>query len=234
MTEQIEHLNPIDPIEMLRAADPADPQTVPSASLARVSARIQENIMSDIENNPGPAARVRRRFALVGLVGTVAVVALVAVIAAPRGVPAPGGVAVVPSASAVTVVPSPSASAVAVVPSEEPSSGGPNTGGGGSAMCIRYDTSILATLDFGFDGIVTAVQGDQVAFAVIKAYKGVNGESLTLTSPGNGVGLQGGGLDFALGDHLLVAGSGSTISGCGYTQAYDPAVAAEWATAFGG
>jgi hypothetical protein len=231
----------IDPIEMLHAVDPIDPQTMPSASLARVSAKVQEILMSETEPTPARTSPVRRRGIFLGFAGAVAAVAVIAFVAMPRGVPSSpggaGGVAVLPSSSAAAPSETPTTTTVPseVPPTEAPPSDGPITpGGGGMAMCIQYSTEILKGFDFGFDGTVTAIEGDQITFAVNTAYKGITGTSVTLTSPGSGVVEQGAGLDFAVGDHLLVAGAGTTISGCGYTQPYDPAVAAEWAKAFGG
>ena len=41
-----------DPIDRLRAADPIHADDVPDASLARVTARIQEHIMTTQKNDP--------------------------------------------------------------------------------------------------------------------------------------------------------------------------------------
>ena len=223
-----EHL---DPIDMLRDVDPIDPQTMPSASLARVSAKVQEIIMSDTELGPARTSPGRRLGLYLGFAGAVAALALVAFMAAPRGVPiAPGdggGVAVLPSPGPTDAQPTDAQ------PTDAPPSDGPVIGGG-MAMCIQYSTEILKDFGFGFDGTVTRIEGDQITFSVNVAYKGVTGSTVTLAGPGSGLTLEGAGLEFAVGDHLLVSGSGTTISGCGFTQPYDPAVAAEWASAFGG
>lgn len=53
-----------DPLDQLRAADPIRADEVPDANLARVSARVQEHIMSDIRNDAtarrsrGPVAAI--------------------------------------------------------------------------------------------------------------------------------------------------------------------------------
>lgn len=54
-----------DPLDRLRAADPMRPDDVPSASLARVSARIQEHIMTDVQHSP-VVQPSRRPLALLG------------------------------------------------------------------------------------------------------------------------------------------------------------------------
>lgn len=55
--------NGSDPIDQLRATDPVRADGVPDASLARVSARVQEHIMSDVRRDPvrpprGPMLRL--------------------------------------------------------------------------------------------------------------------------------------------------------------------------------
>lgn len=216
-----------DPLARLRAADPMRADDVPSASLARVAARAQEHIMTD---NPKPtsAAASRRPLALIGAVGLVGALALAVALSGGLGTTSPSPVAVVPSAT-----PAPT-----VAPSDEPSvepSVGPNIGGGGLASCIRYDASILKTMETVFDGTVTKVDGDQVTFDVNTGWKGVNG-SITLTDPttGTGVALLGPLPDFKVGGRYLVTAAGSNINSCGYTLDYDADTAATWAAAFGG
>ncbi len=82
-----EHLVP-DPLDVLRASDPVDPDRLSSASLARIRARVMEDVMTD------PVARqaAPRRFLRLGLAaGGVAALALVLIVS--RGVPSlgPGG-----------------------------------------------------------------------------------------------------------------------------------------------
>jgi hypothetical protein len=216
-----------DPLDRLRAADPMRADDVPSASLARVSARVQEHIMTDTPK-PASAATLRRPLALIGAVGLVGVVALAVALSGGLGPKSPSPVAVVPSST-----PAPT-----VVPSEEPSgepSIGPNTGGGGLASCIRYDPSLLPSMDVVFDGTVTKVEGDQVTFDVNTSFKGASG-SITLTDPttGTSVALLGPLPDFKVGGRYLVTGAGSNINSCGYTLEYDADTAASWAAAFGG
>ncbi len=209
----------LDPIDVLRAVDPVDPLDMPSASLARVSARVQENIMTDHRNAPvgGRPARSTARLAIFG--AAFAAFALVAIVGLPKMFGAdPTQVAVIPTAG---------------VPTDAPPDGGPIIGGGGMAMCIRYDTSILATFGTVFDGTVSAVSGDQVTFTVNTGFKGAEENEITLTNPAGELSSEGSvGLD--LGARYLVAGNEATIVGCGYTQPYDAAEAAVWAAAFGG
>ncbi len=212
-----------DPLDRLRAADPMRADDVPSASLARVSARVQEHIMTDTPKTTSAAAS-RRPLALIGAVGLVGALALAVALSGGLGSKSPSPVAVVPSST-----PAPT-----VAPSDEPSVG-PNTGGGGLASCIRYDPSILPSMEIVFDGTVTKVDGDQVTFDVNTGWKGAKG-SITLTDPttGTSVALLGPLPDFKVAGRYLVTAAGSNINSCGYTLDYDADTAATWAAAFGG
>ena len=203
-----------DPIDLLRAADPIRADEVPDASLARVSARIQEHIVTDIQHTSTTGAS-RRPLALLG--GLAAAGALALAIAFNSGfgfgAPAQGPIAANPT------------------PSETPSENPP--AGGGMASCLMYDPAILPTFDVVFDGTVTAVDGDQVTFDVNNGWKGVDGD-VTLTAPDTDVALLGEMPEFKVGGRYLVTAAGSNINACGYTLDYDAATAAEWAAAFAG
>lgn len=186
-----------DPIDRLRATDPVHADEVSPASLARVSARIQEHIMSDVQNSPAPR-RSRRPFALLGGTVIAGALALAVVSGSGFGVPAP--------------TPDPG-------------------GGGGMASCMMYDPATLPTFDSVFDGTVTAIDGDQVTFAVETGWKGAEG-SITLTDQGVSEALIGPMPDFEVGGRYLVTAAGSNINGCGYTLDHDAATAATWAAAF--
>lgn len=202
--------NGSDPIDRLRAADPIRADDVPDASLARVSARIQEHIMSDIQHT-STAARSRRPFALFGGVALAGAFALAIAFGSGLGVQSPGPIAAAPTPSE--------------NPTQEP------IGGGGMAMCLAYDPGSLPTFETVFDGTVTAVDGDQVTFDVNTGWKGVDG-SVTLTAPSMDITLAGPSPDFEVGGRYLVTAAGSTINSCGYTLDYDAGTAATWAAAF--
>ena len=171
-----------DPFDRLRAADPMRADDVPDASLARVSARIQEHIMTDVQNSPS-AKRTGRPFALLGGLGLAGALALAIALGSGLGRQETGSVGNVQT---------PSADPVA---------------GGGMASCIMYDPAILPTFDIVFDGTVTAVDGDQVTFAVNAAWKGV-GDSVTLIAPSDSVALVGPIPDFEAGGRYLVTAFG--------------------------
>lgn len=109
--------------------------------------------------------------------------------------------------------------------------------GTGSAACVEpYSPTALTNRSFAFDGIVSAIDGEQVTFTVSVAYRGVSGETVTLDAPGmTGTAItSAGGPNLAIGERYLVAGDDHFVWSCGYTQPYDAAVATDWAAAFGG
>ena len=199
-----------DPIDRLRAADPFPADDVPDASLARVSARVQEHIVTDQRRTP-ILPPTRGPLAVIGGLAIAGAVALAIAFGSGLGTPAPTGGPV----------------AANPTPSENPAAGG------GMASCLMYDPANLPTFDKVFDGTVTAVEGDQVTFDVNTGWKGAEG-SVTLTAPNVDIALVGPMPEFKVGSRYLVTAAGSTINACGYTLDYDAATAAAWAAAFGG
>jgi len=119
------------------------------------------------------------------------------------------------------------------VPSPQPTDSG--GGGGGVGMCIAYSIEELQARDFAFDATVTAISGNQATFAVNTVFWGAEGSSITLTADlmtGDSPGIElDGGPQLVVGERYLVSGDDTFAWTCGYTQVYDPAVAAEWAAA---
>ncbi len=194
--------NGSDPLERLRAADPVRAEDVPDASLARVSARVEEHVMTDIQQT-GASGRRRPLALATGL--TMAVALAVAVAAGSNLGSAP-------------------------TPTDDPG-GNPAAGGGGMAMCLAYDPTNLPTMEVVFDGTVSAINGDQVTFQVNEGWKGVE-DSITLTAPDTDVTLLGDMPDFEVGGRYLVTAAGSDINACNYTLDYNADEAADWAAAF--
>jgi hypothetical protein len=195
-----------DPIDLLRQANPVHADQVPSASLARVRARVQENVMTDNQPSADRGWAEPRRRRAVGLAGVASLAAIaIAVFAFGFGGHVPG---VTPGSS----------------------------GGGGMGMCIQYDREQLAQQEYAIDGTVTAIDGESVSFAVARWYRGNGGGAVTLTEVGLGGGVTTSGslVNFEVGGRYLVSGSGGVITGCGYSQPYDEAAAADWASVFGG
>lgn len=197
-----------DPIELLRRSNPVAADQLPSANLARIRARVQEKVMTDIQAGAGPNLPQRRLRLTIGLAGVTATAAVALLVFGPRvGAPSPS-----------------------------PSDGGIGGGaGGGTASCIRFDLELLAQQGFAFDGTVTAIEGESVTFDVGKWYRGSGDSSVTLTQVGQGDGvvMEGVLVDFQVGSRYLVSGADGVITGCGYSQAWDASAAADWERAFG-
>ena len=208
--DQVSMPNGSDPIDRLRAADPVRADGVPDASLARVTASVQEHIMSGNEFDP----TVRPSRGPLALVGGLALAGAFALAIAVSGGFGLGGNG------------SPPPVAVAPTPTENPAAGG-----GGAASCLVYDPANLPMNDVVFDGTVTAIDGDQITFDVNTDFKGA-GDSITLTVPAADPALVGQLPAFEVGGRYLVTAYGTTINACGYTLDYDPDRAAAWAAAF--
>lgn len=202
--------NGTGPFDRLRDADPVRAHDVPDASLARISARIQEHLMTDVHSTTTTKPS-RRPLALLGGLGLAGALALAIAIGLGPGLASgqPGSIGNVPT------------------PTSDPA------GGGGMASCLMYDPAILPTFDVVFDGTVTAIDGDRITFEVNAAWKGV-GDSVTLTRPADAVALTGPLPDFEVGGRYLVTAAGTNINSCGYTLEFDAGTAASWAAAFGG
>jgi hypothetical protein len=208
----------IDPLDELRRLDPVVPDRLPSASLARLSARVQEDIMSTNESSAG-----RRRFVIPAVAAALAGIALVAVVVVGRVPAADPGIAV--------ASPSPGSQVAAASPSQLPPVGPV------SASCVeRYSPQTLADRSFSFDGTVDSIAGDEVTFRVGHWFKGAAGDSVTLTATGmTGTAITSvGGPHLEVGERYLVAGEEHFAWACGFTQPYDASVAAEWAAATSG
>ena len=195
----------LDPINSLRAANPAHAADVPDASLARVSATVTEHIMTHDQKLVSPPSRRRWTFALLG--GAAITGVLVLAVASSAGF-------------------------FGQAPSGNHGNGNGIPPGGGLSSCIPYDPALLPTFEVVFDGTVTAIDGDQVTFQVNQGWKAASG-SITLTAADAGaVSLVGPGPDFAIGSRYLVTAAGGNVNGCGFTLEYDAAEAASWAAAF--
>lgn len=204
-----------DDLERLRRADPVASTSLPSAHGRRARALFEEITMRDaITDSPstlGADAPRRGRATpwIAGVAATVLVVGLVVAAARRDDQPDRSDVA-----------------------------GGPITPGGSTAAsCVElYDPTALARREVAFDGTVTAVDGDVATFTVNRAYRGVDGSTVTLRGAAGLSGLTsaGAGVPLEVGARLLVAGDGGFAWSCGFTQPFDEAVAEQWASTFGG
>lgn len=131
-----------------------------------------------------------------------------------------GGVAIAAAAVIVAVA----AISGGVLPDRQP--------GPGIGSCVEsYSLATLPNRDFAFDGTVTGIDDDEVAFAVNEVFAGDIGASVTLTATGmTGTAITStSGTTLTVGQRYLVAGDGEFAWSCGFTQPYDAAVASDWA-----
>lgn len=202
--------DPDNAIERLRASDPVDPSSVPSANSAAARELFERITMTDtITTIP------RRRYAVLAAAASL-MVALGAVAFALQDDDAPRQVS---SATSTTLA-----------------AGGPlSPGGGMTASCVEmYSLANLAHREVAFDGVVEAVEGDAITFRVNRWYRGGSGATATRqgASTLGGMTSAGAGTPLTPGSRLLVAGDGEFAWSCGFTRAYDAEVAAQWATTF--
>ncbi len=140
-----------------------------------------------------------------------------------------GGVAV--AALAVVVLNGGGSGAPGVLPDPDPS-GGPI-----SASCVEaYNLDTLRNRGFAFDGTVSGISGDSVTFTVNESYRGLDSASITLTATGmTGTTISSvGGPSLVEGDRYLIAGDDHFVWACGFSQPYQPDVAAQWAATLAG
>lgn len=121
--------------------------------------------------------------------------------------------------------------AVAVFTGENETPAPSEPPGPGIGSCVEiYSLDTLENRDFAFDGTVTAIDGDAVTFTVVETFAGDVTDPVTLTATamtGTSV-TSAGGTSLAVDQRYLVAGDETFAWACGFTQPYDPAVAADW------
>lgn len=209
---------PDNELERLHAADPVERSSLPSATDPTARDLFERIIMHEPETTT--AARSPRRRLVLAAAAAAAVVGLAAgAVAISRG----GDDA--PKRAAATTTTADTA-------------GGPITPGGPSgASCVEtYAPATLARRQVAFEGTVERVAGDAITFNVNRWYRGGRGAAVTLggASTLGGLTSAGPGLSLEPGTRLLVAGDGGFAWSCGFTQAYDAAVAQQWADTFAG
>jgi hypothetical protein len=165
-------------------------------------ARVWARVQEDTMNQPSPSEQRRQNWVLAFGAATVAVFAIWAFVARPAS----------------------------LAPSQDPVGGGA-AGGGAAGICLAFSLDELAMRQFAFDGTVTAVDGDQVTFDVTESFIGDMSGSVTLTAPDFAQTSLEGGIELVQGERYLVSGDENIVWGCGFTQPYSDAAAAEWASA---
>lgn len=201
-----------DELEALRDADPLDPATVPSSDSPQARALLERITMTEpTDATATPSSHTR----------WIAAAAVLVVLLGVGGAllttndDDPGG-----DLAQATVT-----------------TGGGITPGGSMGSCVElYDLQTLTNREIAFDGTVTAVAGDEVTFTVNEWYRGGDTSEVTLAGASSLGGLTSAGdpVSLAPGARLLVAGDGGFAWSCGFTQPYDPDVAADWAEALSG
>ena len=207
---------PHEEFAALRAVDPVDQSSLPSAHDPKARALFERITMTDVSSRQLGSPRRRAPIVMVAAAVIVLVIAALAV-----GLGGDGG-----DGGSSEVATDTTTTAAAV---DEPI-----TPGGGSASCVElYDLTTLTNREVAFDGTVELVDGDRVTFQVNDWYKGGDGAQVTLAGAGTIGGLTsaGEGVSLEPGTRLLVAGDGGFAWSCGFTQPYDAAAAAEWEAA---
>lgn len=110
-------------------------------------------------------------------------------------------------------------------------------GGGFAAMCVElYSPETLVNREWAFEGVVDSIDADtfSATFTVTHWLRGDLGEQVTLGA-GTLLGVTSVGDDTVLvpGDRYLISGDETFAWGCGFSQPYSEALAAEWETALG-
>ncbi len=217
-----------DPIERLRAADPV-PEPVSHPSEARVRATLQEILMTDTDVRTDRPTTTPSRLRDPRVIGIAAALLLLA------------GVVGAVLASGGSSSEEPVASGATTVPSGDPSDGvssgvTPGDGGTQATSCVEmYDLDTLTHRQYAFDGTVTSVDGRDMTFQVNEWFTGGEGDTVTLDHQGYaGMLFAPEGPALEPGTRVLVAGDGGFVWSCGFTQAYDPALAEQWRTALAG
>lgn len=207
-------------LEALRRADPVDPAAMPSSSSPQARALFERITMSDTDTTAEPRTTSRRWVAVAA--------AAAAVVAIAGGAIALGGDD--------DTTPTPNTEVATDSTAPNTTDGGPITPGGIASCVEQYSLETLANRDAAFDGTVEAVDGDTITFTVNEWFRGGEGDTTTRRGASTLGGITSAGPSVSLepGTRLLVAGDDDFAWGCGFTQPYDAAVAAQWADTLGG
>lgn len=194
----------LDPLDELRRTDPASGDRVSPASLARIRARVQENIVLEREQSSPSGAPPRRRW-LFGLGAGVAVAAIALALVFGRGASTPG---LVPGGS-----------------------DGPAVGSCVEQYSLEtlagrewaFDGTVTSTSGDSVTFTVNDLFKGSFGTSVTLEAPGMAGTTIS----------SAGGPTVTVGERYLVAGDDTFVWGCGFTQPYDPVVVAAWADALG-
>jgi hypothetical protein len=214
-----------DPLDDLRRADPVDPDALPLGSEARLRARVMENTME-----PALSGQPRRSRVPWPVLYGVGIAALVVAIVVGTGLLSRNGGSPARSSPAPSLV----AAAPSLTPTPAPTAGAVGGGGGLGQCAFEFTDETLAARGWAFDGSVTAIEGNQATFAVVRWFRGGSDAQVTKTIDGltDDDSLLGGpGLE--VGGRYLVTGDDEFAWSCGFTQFWNADVAEDWARVFG-
>lgn len=105
--------------------------------------------------------------------------------------------------------------------------------GNAAGMCMRFSVEGLRPMEVALSGTVTAVTDGSATLEVDRWYKGGDGSTeVRLTTRDRSPSLEGG-VDFEKGRRYLVTATGGQVTGCGFSAAWTPDLAAAYEQAFG-
>lgn len=219
-----EHRNDLDPIDRLRAADPATTSSE-DPSLPGPRATLEEILMTDPATHDPRTRRapwVLMAAALLVVAGVVGAVILA------------GGDDTADDLADQSEDPGEGLADDPVI-----SPGGDPAGNSQATDCVElYDLETLANREYAFDGTVVSVDGSDMTFAVNEWFTAttVDGtaDTITLDHQGNaGMLFAPDGPALEPGTRVLVAGDGGFVWSCGFTQLHDDELASQWRDALG-
>lgn len=111
----------------------------------------------------------------------------------------------------------------------------PAAGGSDVTSCVEsFSPETLRDRDYAFDGTVDSVEGPDITFAVNEWFAGGTESTVTLDHQGYAGMLLDPNTALEPGTRALMAGDGSMVWSCGFTQLWSDGTAAEWRQAFAG
>ena len=99
------------------------------------------------------------------------------------------------------------------------------------AMCLAFDTAILADAPIAFEGTVSAVDGDVVTLDVDRWFTGGEAAQVTLNAP-QGMEALIDGIAFEVGGQYLISATDGAVNYCGYSSVSTPEMRAAFEQAF--
>ena len=99
------------------------------------------------------------------------------------------------------------------------------------AMCLAFDTAILADAPVAFEGTVSAVDGDVVTLDVDRWFTGGDAAQVTLHAP-QGMEALIDGIAFEVGGQYLISATDGAVNYCGYSSVSTPEMRAAFEQAF--